>query len=392
MPPAVGSPPKALSTPAPVSSPPTVAPAPVSAPQPAPESKPPPETGGDNPFAELETAWKEVETKPADKPTDKPADKPVDKAPAKPVETPTDKPKPFNAPKEMRDHISKLEGDIKTRDTEMGKLKSKLGELETKAKEHGTLSERITALEKERDDAMSQVRALKQEASPEFIKQYDKPFNDAATYAKSIVEELSVVEGEASRPAKWDDFAALYALPPGKANKAARDMFADDAQTVINHLQELHRLDYNRKQALTEERDNAKKRMTEEESKAVQQREQIQEMWTRVNKDLVESVEDYHDTPEDTESAEVRSKALAIYDAQPRTMKEKIVKDAHIRQRIGHYSVLKRQFQLVKGELAEAKKELESFKHPQPGKGKRSAPAGTPEKDWEEDLRDSVTA
>lgn len=285
--------------------------------------------------------------------------------------------------------MAKLEGDLKAKDGEMGKLRSQIQLLEGKAKEHGTLTERITALEKERDDAQAQVRALKQEASPEFIKQYDKPFRDAATYAKSIVEELTVTEGETIRQAKWDDFAALYSLPPGKANKAARELFGDDAQTVINHMQELHRLEYNKNQALAEERENAKKRATEDESKAVQQREQIQEMWTRVNKDLAENM--YHDDPEDKESAEVRAKALAIYDAQPKSLKEKIVKDAHIRHKVANEAVLKRANHLLKTENAELKKENEALKNPQPGKGKKTTTTSSgPEKSWEEEALEAL--
>lgn len=285
--------------------------------------------------------------------------------------------------------MAKLEGDLKAKDGEMGKLRSQIQLLEGKAKEHGTLTERITALEKERDDAQAQVRALKQEASPEFIKQYDKPFRDAATYAKSIVEELTVTEGETIRQAKWDDFAALYSLPPGKANKAARELFGDDAQTVINHMQELHRLEYNKNQALAEERENAKKRATEDESKAVQQREQIQEMWTRVNKDLAENM--YHDDPEDKESAEVRAKALAIYDAQTKSLKEQIVKDAHIRHKVANEAVLKRANHLLKTENAELKKENEALKNPQPGKGKKTTTTSSgPEKSWEEEALEAL--
>ena len=289
--------------------------------------------------------------------------------------------------------MAKLEGDLKSRDAEMGKLKGQLNALEGKAKEHGTLIERITSLEKELDDRQAQIRALKQEQSPEFIKQYDKPFRAAADYAKSIVEDLAIVNGEGqTRPAKWDDFVALYNLPPGKANKAARELFGDDASTVINHLQELHRLDYNKKLALTEEMENAKKRTAEEEANSVRQREQVKEKWIEVNRDLAENVEEYHDAPEEHEAAQVRTKALAIYDSQPKSMNEKIVKDAHIRHIVGAHPVLKRKVKLLATQLAEAQKELESFKHPQPKGGKRTgAPAGAPEKEWAEELREAVT-
>ena len=375
---------------------PTAAPAPAAPAPAAPTTSPAPahsSESGDNPFAELESAWSKVETQP--KPSTEKQPKPAAETPPKPAaEThkpePTEKPKPFTAPKEMRDHISKLEGDIKTRDTEMSQLRGRLQELEGRAKEHGTLTERITAVEKERDDAMAQVRALRQEKSPEFIKQYDKPFKDAAEYAKSIIEDLTIVNGEGQpRQAKWDDFSALYQLPASRANKAARELFGDDAQTVINHLQELHRLDYNRNQALKDEQENAKKRSAEDESKAIQQREQIQTKWVAVNKDLADNI--YHDDPEDKESAAVRSKALAIYDAPAKTLNERIVKDAHIRHIVADRAVLKRSNQLLKGEIEELKKELEGFKNPQPGKGKRTPPAGKTELDWEEDLRQSVT-
>jgi len=207
-------------TPAPAK--PATAPAAAPSPSPAPAAVAPaaaPEPASDDPFA----------------PPPKPAGAAPAAAPAKPAApvVPDDIDK--LAPKELRERYkaTKAERDALTK--AKTDLEAKIKQFESQGKDTTALTGRLAALEKERDAAYAELRAAKQEASPEFKEKYDKPFNTAAERARKQVLELQVANAEdgTNRPATWEDFSALYSLPVGKAIEQANTLFGTSAQFVL---------------------------------------------------------------------------------------------------------------------------------------------------------------
>ena len=94
----------------------------------------------------------------------------------------------------------------------------------------------------------------------------------------------------------------------------------------------------------------------------------------------------------DAELAEARTKALAIFDSQPKTLKERIIKDAHNRQRVAAFPVLKMKLARALKELADIKAENEGLKEKPPGKAARPGGGGgaKPEESFEDYIRKSV--
>lgn len=283
-----------------------------------------------------------------------------------------------------------------TASTSLQALQQKIKEYELRGQDTEKLVARQTALEKELADARAEVRAIKQEADPKFIEQYKKPFDSAAAYARHVIEQMSIVDedGNPTRQATMDDLSELYAMPINKASQVARKMFGDDSQTVINHLNELHRLNYNYQNALKEERAHAAERAKEEEGKAVAAREQLSKAYQQVNKELAESVEDYHDSPEDKEAAEMRNKGYAIFDQRPDNAEKAVVKQAHIRQMVASFFPMKLQISRLKSENAALKAKLGQEKEADPGKvkhpGGAPAPTSDPNETWEQAARKAL--
>ena len=386
--------PEAIAEPKPAPAAPAPSPAPspetekvlTAAIPPAPGPAGPP-AGDDNPYAEIDAAFKKhdippPETRGKDQPA-KPGEKPAAPAPA---------PKPAPMPKELRAELDRVKGELKTRTEAVAAMEAKIAEYEAKGKDTSVLTERLTALEKQMEDKDAEIRALKQEASPEFKKKWDEPFNRLADRAKSVVEKIVVEDPDTgtARQATWGEFSKVYALDEFTALRESKRMFGEDgAQIAMGYYRQLHELDDARRVALDEEKKQWKEKDAAEQAKHIQGREEIQKMWKKINSELAEKIDDYHDSPEDKELTEARTKALALYDAPVKNLREKVVKDAHNRQRVAAFAVHKLKLARQEKEIADLKAELDGLKEKSPGPTKRAggAPTAKPEEDFESGLR-----
>ncbi len=96
-------------------------------------------------------------------------------------------------------------------------------------------------------------------AHPDFKKNFVQPYTEACNYGKTIIDSLEVVEKDADgietgrRLANWEkDFAPIYGLPRPAARAKAKEMFGEDAASVMQQYDEIHRLALKKDQALNE--------------------------------------------------------------------------------------------------------------------------------------------
>jgi hypothetical protein len=305
-------------------------------------------------------------------------------------------------PKELRERVKQLNGDKETLSKKvetMAALEKKIADYEAQGKDTSALTTRLTAVEKERDAAQAELRAARQEASPEFKEKFDKPFNQAAERAKKQITELTVTDSRGvQRPATWADFVALYSLPVGKAIEQANALFEGAAQFVLQQREKLLDLDTARAIALDEEKAQFKERSAKDVADQAVKREGISKLWQDTNKRLAENVGDYKDDPTDTEAVDARKHAISVFDESLKVtdddwMVKKILKDAHIRQRIGSYAVQKLQIERLKADKEALQKQVDELKGVEPGKTQRpggDAPAGEENDSWEAGLLKAV--
>jgi hypothetical protein len=360
---------------APAAAPSKPAAAPAAASKPAPVAAP--EPASDDPFAPPPKA---AAPKPGEK-----------AAPAAPV-APDDVDK--LAPKELRERVKQLRTESQTAGGKLKELEAKIKQFESQGKDTTALTGRLAALEKERDAAYAELRAAKQEASPEFKEKYDKPFNTAAERARKQVLELQVTNAEdgTNRPATWEDFSALYSLPVGKAIEQANTLFGTSAQFVLGLREKLLDLDSARQTALQEEREQFKQRTEKEIAGRTVEREKVEFTWAETNTRLAESVADYKNDPEDTELNDARKHALTVFDSKINAadrqdyITKKIQRDAHIRQRIGAFPVLKLQLTRAQEKITALQAQVDELKGTAPGKVKRPGGTETPDEGDEDYL------
>ena len=374
-------------SPAPAGTPPPAAPPPAPAP-----AAPPADVAGapDNPFKDLDAKFAAAGTPPPAAPAPA-APKPGDAPPPKPNATAPQEPQ--RTPKELRAEKDRLAGELATEKTAKASLEAKISDYEKKGKDTESLRATLDARDKELEKLQGELRALKQEASPEFKEKYDKPFDRAARYAETTIKGMVKVDGQ---PADFDkDFVPLYRMPYNAAFAYAKELFGDEvAPAVMQHVAKLQELDFERREAFEDEKKGWASKQKEEEGRIVQQREQFQDAWQRVNTDLQNTVPEYKDPVDDKELSDLRQTGYQIFDAEAKSPRELLWKNAHIRQRTAAYGPNQLLIKRLTAKLAAAEAELAKHKPRQPNPDPSKPGGGEPppaEKDWATELRETVT-
>lgn len=335
--------------------------------------------------------------------TPKPGESKVEPPPVTPPVTPPT----AQTPKALREYSKRMEDAAKNAESKVAELERKLADAEKRGKDTSDITERLAAAEKRREDVEKQLYAMNIGESPEFKKQYDQPWRDAADYAKEIVERLEVTtqrdedtgQATATRPAVWnEDFAPIYQLARqsiSKATQQAKALFGDDFQTVMNHVQELHRLERLRGKALSDLQANADTERQTRTAEAAKQREWTETAWTRINQELSEKNPDlFQADPKDAARAEIWNKSIALVEpaftgAKSMTPIQKVTLDANVRLRAAAFPVLKYDLNKAHERIAELEAQLDEALGSKPGDTQRpggDSTAPAPKKTFSEEL------
>lgn len=309
-------------------------------------------------------------------------------------------------PKEFRENYEATKKERDELKAKASTLETKIKEWESKSKDTEALLARQKEYEAQIEAKNAELRALKQEASPEFKQKYDEPFNRRAEFARTQIEgKLQVITRPADpdtqspaqyRAATWDDFVALYQMPPNKAVEQADQMFGEKVGSfVMNHITKLQEMDYERQAALKQEKEQYKARQAEEDSNRVKQRAEFDSTFKRVSEELAESVEGYKDAdPTDKELADLRQEGFKIFDATPENPQQHILKGAHIRHRVAAYGPNMLTITRLKAKVSELEAKLAEATPKPPGDTLHPGGESTtvPTESWEDGALKAVRA
>ena len=399
---------------------PTPAPSPNATPPKAPETqKPSPEPRKEashdapeesNIFDELDAklnppepkkeAPKKKEAKEAKEDTseDEPEEKPFeekaeddDKAESKDQDPKDKEGRKFQLPKFAREQIEKTNAELKSIKQKMEERERQVAEFEKRAKESTSLTERIAQIEKERDTALAEARAAKQEVSPDFKEKWEKPFERAAAEAKRFIEQLPMTEADGTvRKATWDrDFAALFAMPEVEAVEKAEVLFGKHAPRVMARYDELHRLSNQIAEARNSERENWKKTEAERVANQAKQREASMAALATAEKYYkTKHAAWYDEDPTDPEGNEMMKQMAAKMQEPPKTMSEWAAKEARARLNTIAFPRVVHRLNKAMNEIKELKTKLSELAESEPGKTKRTgSETKSDDGDWDSELQ-----
>jgi len=318
------------------------------------------------------------------------ADEIQEEAPVQKEEPKSKQDRTIESPKSMRAKLEQTLKEAKSSREALADRESKIAEFQSRSKDTTTLTERLAAVERERDAALSEARGLKQEVSPEFDQKYVQPYNYAAEQAKRFVEQLEVDNGDGtSRKATWErDFAGLYALPEVEAWKKSKEMFGDFAPMVMTRYERLHNLSETASIARQQERVNWQKTQTEQEANQIKEREASTVAFHHAEEGLkTKYPEWFAEDPTDPEGNELVKTSAAKLMERPRTMQEHVAKQATIKQRAENFPRLAHRLNKANERIAELEAKIASAGESEPGKVKRKAgQTQSSGGDWDSDL------
>ncbi len=296
---------------------------------------------------------------------------------------------------------------IEEQNSELATVRKELEQLRNQQKQSGGDVTAFAAKEKSLQDEIKELRGKIAERDysqhPDYIKNYQKPFSDAATYAKGVVESLEVVdEGGVTRPANWEkDFAPIYGLPRAAVIKKARELFPDDSvsqSAFFAQFEKLHELDEKRQAALKEWHTGADEREKLSRAEQATKLENATKAFHAATNDMVEANSElFGDNPEDADENSLRQRSAQLVDAayfnrEKMNPEELLVLDAAIRLRAANFPVLQHRLNKAMAELAEFKNAKAGKAASRGGDNRQqaeAAPAAT-EESWNTDLRKSV--
>ena len=388
----------APTTPAPTPAPPPPVRPPAPPPSPTPPAPSETDSGGEDPFAAMDkrilSRRESAKQKEAEKTEEPKQDKPAtDAAPA-----PDKKPALESAPAALRKALEKANAELKGLTDEKTSLMAKIEAAEAKGKDVTVLSEKLAKLEKDLEESRAEARQLKGEQSPEFKERYEKPFNQAADYAKNIVERMAVYDenGQPVGKASWDQhFIPLYHLhrdDPTAAIEKAETLFGKGAQIVLNHIQELDRRHRERDMAAVQEKEQYAERQKTMEAENVKRREGFKLAQEQAEKALSEKYPEwYSPTPDDKEGQELIAEGRKLVEMKPKTFNEAVTLTARNRLNLIAFPWLADRYEKAKAELAALKEENAKLRGSGPGPSPKqgTSDASTP-KTWKDELRETM--
>ncbi len=131
--------------------------------------------------------------------------------------------------------------------------------------------------------------------------------------------------------------------------------------------------------ALNEARERIAKNAKADEAEAMARQTNIKIAWEKLNKDLSETNEDYRSPANDKELEELRNEGYRLFDGKASTPEQRMIKNAHIRQRVAAFAPNQVTIKRLKSEVDRLRAENDALKNPEPGKTRRpgaEAPAG----------------
>lgn len=293
--------------------------------------------------------------------------------------------------KELQPTIQRLEKELKEARSRPA------GESEEQKAKYAALEKRIAEQE-------ATIRFTDYQKSEEFRTKYQEPYVKAWNAALRDITDMEVeLAGGGTRKATEDDLVRLGNLPLQKARTEANAMFGDSADDVMYHVRQLKSLASEQSAALERAQTEAQKRAQEEAKTAGTRRAERIQKWNENNQALATKYPAWFAKAEaDPEGNTLLDKGFALVDLifSPQTVKLEYLPPAFandiktndgklspdmqnrlhalIRNKAAGFDRLARYANMLKKELAEAKKSLAEFENSEPpaGGGARGGTGG----------------
>lgn len=335
------------------------------------------------------------ETPPVTKPPTKPAEAPPTETVEEPAAPPSEVPPPATETKPAatkpgekpgKPNPWKLVEEYKTKATTLEKELLDVRSRVTPETDRKAFQEQVTRFEARVKELEDEIRYVNFEKHPDFIKDFQKPYERAWEVATKELSEIAITDPQTRqvRAATADDLTALVYMPLGQAREAANQVFGYFADDIMSHRKEIRALLEKKQNALKDAKENGgarEKAQRESHERAMGElNKSITTTWEKVNAAALEDPKygSYFKPKEgDQEWNQRLSKGFQMTDqafsenpSDPRLTPEQrasaIKRHAAVRNRAASWGAVRFWGEQGWARVAELEKELAEFKSTTP--------------------------
>lgn len=289
-------------------------------------------------------------------------------------------------PKQLRERVKEQNRQLAELQKQLETMKASPREPDAKV---------LEAKDKQIETLQSELSALKFEASPEYKKNYETPFNKAAGRARTLIKGLEVIEEDnngmqSTRPADWQrDFVSIYqAEKAGEMISEAQRKFGPAAPLVIAEIQKLQELEQNMTEALETEKTEWKERGEKRTAERRKIEERNAQVWMKANEDIASKHPEWFEHSEDDKDApELLKTTTQLADRYfnerfgKLSAEDQILLEAQMRQRFIALPMVMRRFKALKAQNEKLQKKLSGYEMSDPTRETKRTGGGAPKPD-----------
>jgi hypothetical protein len=306
---------------------------------------------------------------------------------AQKVETkPAKKPSPVDS---LRDAYERSKTKISELEQELQKAK----ETPREDPEKQSLSERLTLAEKRRKELEDEMRYVAYEKTPEYKEKYLGPLESALKTAYAEVVDYDITDAEGNvRKATPEDFNAIMALPPAKANALAKQLFGDGESAITTMRLKIKELNEAARNAVDSWRKNGselEKARMEDMSK---RREKLAKLWEQQNIRAAEKYPQWFKAEDgDQKGNELLEKGFLMADlafsGSDKVSPEQMVEvHAAVRNKAAAFDREVYRNKKLRERVKDLELELEAYKKSEPEEAEGKHPSSSSSQSWEDEL------
>lgn len=258
-------------------------------------------------------------------------------------------------------------------ETKVAEYEKRIKEIESKPVETKADTALIEKYENEVKALQARIRETDYPRSDEFKEKFVVPLNKRYQKAVSQIAQLTVTENEQSRAATQADFDYIRGLPFGQQRQMARQLFGQDSDVVLSHVNSVAEIQEQAREAIENEKANGELRQKELTLK--QQKEQSE--YSRILKEGEEQIIKEFSTFKLTDDPKERELFDAAMDFVNQAMtgaanlpleKRASIAAVHKMKAVG-YDIEKYRREAAEAKVASLTEELAKFRQSDPGAG-----------------------
>jgi hypothetical protein len=328
------------------------------------------------------------------------------------LEKPVEEPKPSNI-RALGKAYDELKGQrdkewmpkIQSLEAKTKEYERTIEELRKTAPDLKPVTEKLTALEKERDSLLQELRFSNFQKHPDYIKNFKQPLDEKWAEALAEVDGFEVtLENGSTRPVNASDLSNLGALNLKQRGEQARAWFGDSAPTILGHVKDLIDLSKKHDKAIQDAKKAAADNEASKKEQGTKETAEIAKAYSEVSSQLVAKYPKWFGPDEsDPQGNELLKKGFdygaTVFDNKPDTINgetrvltpvERVKRLAVIKAKAANHDRLVARLKAEQKRASELEAKLAEYESSEPPTDDAGSPGKVTNGDWQSEIEAEI--